>query len=304
MDKTKKHPVGLLETESLATALPEKSVEGRPKYAQILTPAKSPNGTNTDAPMTDADKKPSSKKKFGTTPAKHFSNNNRPQGIFIPKTEKRPFNIFLKKQEVVALPADVKTREMPISEDNVEYFSGPNNYLSALYSCKVIVDGNEYNSVEHFYQACKLYTLLGQEKAAELKATESPIDVKKATKALLKEAKVSPKKIEEWKDKDSIGVLKHVILAKFEQNEELKAKLLETGDKILIQTYFGDTYFAAGANPKYMSTWISRHVNQSLKYPEVVQAEYVKYLPLVGNGKNILGWILMQIRDEIRAQPA
>uniref|UniRef100_A0A8R1EKF8 PI-PLC Y-box domain-containing protein n=2 Tax=Caenorhabditis japonica TaxID=281687 RepID=A0A8R1EKF8_CAEJA len=89
---------------------------------------------------------------------------------------------------MVAIPSDLKTRELSISPENVLFFSGPGNYLSALYPSKLVVDGNEYNSVEHYYQACKLYTLINKEAAAELKAAATPIEVKKATKGyLLKE---------------------------------------------------------------------------------------------------------------------
>ncbi|PIC13931.1 hypothetical protein B9Z55_027505 [Caenorhabditis nigoni] len=309
MDKTaKKHPVGLLETKSLASALPEKNAEGRPKYTQILTPSKSSSASNGDSAVAPS----SAEKKTFAKQHQQRSNNNKqgiknanhqkPRGIFLPATEKRPFNLLLKRQEVVARPTDIKTRSYPITPDNVIYFSGPRNFLSAIYPCKITVDENEYNSVEHFYQACKLYTLVGQEKAAELKASESPIEVKKTTKVLLKEANITSKKVEEWKEKDSIGVLKHVVTHKFTQNEALKDKLLETGDKILIQAYIGDTFFATGASFHYVSEWVSRHVNQALVYPEEVTAENVKYLPLVANGKNALGWILMQVRDELRAQ--
>ncbi|CAP27133.2 Protein CBG06909 [Caenorhabditis briggsae] len=304
MDKTaKKHPVGLLETKSLASALPEKNAEGRPKYTQILTPSKSSSASNGDAVVapTSVEKKTFAKQRQqrsnNNKQGIKNANNQKPRGIFLPATEKRPFNLLLKRQEVVARPTDIK-----LALFQLLLTIGPRNFLSAIYPCKITVDGNEYNSVEHFYQACKLYTLVGQEKAAELKASESPIEVKKATKVLLKEANITSKKVEEWKEKDSIGVLKHVVTHKFTQNEALKEKLLETGDKILIQAYIGDTFFATGASFHYVSEWVSRHVNQDLVYPEEVTAENFKYLPLVANGKNVFGWILMQVRDELRAQ--
>ncbi|CCD71232.1 NADAR family protein [Caenorhabditis elegans] len=294
-------PEGLHETKSLASALPEKNAEQRPKYVQILkqetagpaqvSPAKSPVGLGNSSPA----ESPVVEPKKTNAKGKGSKKNN-----FAQQNGKRPFRVFLKKQEVVALPSEIKSRELPIAPDNVVYFNGPTHYLSALYPCTVVVDGNEYNSVEHYYQACKLYVLTGEQSAAQLKASETPIEVKKATKNILKEAKIPAKKISAWKDKDSIAVLKHVIYHKFNQNDELKVKLLDTGDKILIQTYIGDTYFAAGANAKYTSTWVDRHVNQSLKYPENVVVDNVQYLPLVANGKNVLGWILMQVRDELR----
>uniref|UniRef100_A0A8R1HQN1 NADAR domain-containing protein n=1 Tax=Caenorhabditis japonica TaxID=281687 RepID=A0A8R1HQN1_CAEJA len=299
----------ILDTKDLSAALPDVKPEHRPKYVQILqdksgprsvdAPNKSPVGLNASSSATDsppskdaaADKKPVAKPKSN----RNFKKNGAaPNG-------KRPFRLYLKKQEVVAIPSDLKTRELSISPENVLFFSGPGNYLSALYPSKLVVDGNEYNSVEHYYQACKLYTLINKEAAAELKAAATPIEVKKATKDILK-GKVTSQAVSEWKMKDSFAVLKYAITQKFVQNEELKLKLLETGDKILIQTYIGDNFFAVGAGAKYTSVWVTRHLNQSLKVPEEVSAENFKYLPLVAEGKNALGWILMQVRQELRSQ--
>uniref|UniRef100_A0A1I7UD14 DUF1768 domain-containing protein n=1 Tax=Caenorhabditis tropicalis TaxID=1561998 RepID=A0A1I7UD14_9PELO len=278
---------GLLDTKSLASALPTKTPEQRPKYAKILQQEKK---ASPDAATAAGNVKES-------PGAKNVKKEKKPDG-------KRPFKIYVKRQEVVALPDDVATREFSISPDNVIYFSGPGHWLSALYPVKIVVDGNEYNSVEHYYQACKLYILVGEKSAAALKASGTPLEVKKATKEILNQEKIKAKEINDWKDKDSVGVLKHVLLQKFQQHEDLKAKLLETGDKLLVQTYIGDTYFAAGAGTKYTSIWVTRHTNQVVKLPENVVAESVKYLPLIANGKNVLGWILMQVRDELRQSSA
>lgn len=223
--------------------------------------------------------------------------------------------VFLRKQEVHPLPANIAVREMEISPDNVVFFSGPTNFMSALYPVKIVVDGNSYNSVEHYYQACKLFTLVGKETASELKSATTPIEVKKATKNILK-GKITQKQIAEWKAKDSFLVLKHAMLQKFSQHEDLKTALLDTENKILIQTYFGfdpsvhfdvidyfrDNFYAAGANTKFTSNWVTRHMNQSIKIPVEIVSDNFKYLPLVANGKNAFGWILMQVRDELRAK--
>ena len=61
------------------------------------------------------------------------------------------------------------------------------------------------------------------------------------------------------------------VRAKFEQHEELAAKLLSTGNSKLIEKTSGDYYWGCGTN---------------------------------GTGKNMLGVILMQVREELRASRA
>lgn len=67
------------------------------------------------------------------------------------------------------------------------------------------------------------------------------------------------------------GVMKKAVLAKFSQHEELKALLLSTGDALLIEHTSNDAYWGDGGD---------------------------------GHGRNRLGQILMQVREELRAKTA
>lgn len=67
------------------------------------------------------------------------------------------------------------------------------------------------------------------------------------------------------------GVMKKAVLAKFSQHEELKTLLLSTGDTLLIEHTSNDAYWGDGGD---------------------------------GHGRNRLGQILMQVREELRAGPA
>lgn len=67
------------------------------------------------------------------------------------------------------------------------------------------------------------------------------------------------------------GVMKKAVLAKFSQHEELKALLLSTGDALLIEHTTNDAYWGDGGD---------------------------------GHGRNRLGQILMQVREELRAKAA
>jgi len=63
-------------------------------------------------------------------------------------------------------------------------------------------------------------------------------------------------------------VMRKAVYAKFSQNAELKRILLDTGDELLIENTTNDYYWGCGTN---------------------------------GNGKNMLGLILMEVRDRLRA---
>jgi ribA/ribD-fused uncharacterized protein len=84
-----------------------------------------------------------------------------------------------------------------------------------------------------------------------------------------KESRDYSRKIRVKKDWESIKkkVMYDVLKDKFTRHEDLKKKLLETGSKYLEETnYWNDTYYGV-----YM-----------------------------GKGKNVLGHLLMQIREELK----
>ncbi len=73
------------------------------------------------------------------------------------------------------------------------------------------------------------------------------------------------------KDWESVkdNIMREVVYAKFTQHDHLKKTLLETGDAKLIEHTANDSYWADGGN---------------------------------GKGKNMLGIILMEVREKIRKE--
>ncbi len=63
--------------------------------------------------------------------------------------------------------------------------------------------------------------------------------------------------------------MREALKAKFTQNEDLKNILLETGDAILVEHTENDNYWGDGGD---------------------------------GNGKNMLGKLLMELREELRSE--
>ena len=68
------------------------------------------------------------------------------------------------------------------------------------------------------------------------------------------------------------------LLAKFEQHEKLKRKLLDTGDEIIIEASPKDMIWGAGLDADD---------------PDILDMSKWK-------GQNLLGFTLMQVRDELR----
>ena len=137
--------------------------------------------------------------------------------------------------------------------NEINLFKGKYAFLSNFQKCVVKFEGITYPSVEHAFQAAK--TLDYDER---LKFTKgSPVIVKGMGRRL--------KLRSNWEDvKDSVMYI--CLKSKF-QNPEMRKKLLDTGDAVLIEgNNHGDRYWGV--------------VN--------------------GEGQNKLGRLLMQIRSDIR----
>ena len=66
-----------------------------------------------------------------------------------------------------------------------------------------------------------------------------------------------------------LDVMRRAVLAKFTQHQELRELLLETGDRKIIEHTANDSYWGDGDN---------------------------------GTGRNMLGIILMEVRDQLRKE--
>jgi ribA/ribD-fused uncharacterized protein len=143
--------------------------------------------------------------------------------------------------------------------DTNHAFRGEYAFLSNMHPCQVDFLGRSYPSSENAYQAQKTLN----EELRHYFTLISPTQAKKKAK--------DPSFLvirDEW-DKIRRLAMLEVVSAKFNQNPELKAKLLATGDMELVEyNYWNDRYFG-----------VCR-----------------------GEGENWLGRILMYVRKELRHQ--
>lgn len=162
----------------------------------------------------------------------------------------------------------------PVKKNNYVFFwkdNGKNGYLSNWYQCKFVIDDFEYLHVEQYMMAQKAKLFHDSARyTAILRATDQ-----QECKALGK--LVSHFESATWKSA-RYEIVKAGNRAKYEQNPYLKTALLDTGDAILAEASPKDTIWGIGLDAKDAS------VIDVDKWP----------------GENLLGKILMELREPIR----
>lgn len=138
-------------------------------------------------------------------------------------------------------------------------FHGNYSFLSNFYDAPVKFDEVRYKTSEHAYQTQK--TPIESERLKIMQAA-TPADTKKLGRA------VHMRK--DWENV-KFGIMYQIVLAKFQQNEDIRKQLLATGNTELIEgNFWHDTFFGVCT--------CSQHR---------------------GEGRNALGNILMQVREEL-----
>lgn len=136
----------------------------------------------------------------------------------------------------------------------IDSFRGENYFLSNFADCRFEWHGVVFFSVEAAFQGAKT----GDDATLRVFRYYSPAESKREGRRVLLRR--------DWEEvKDSI--MKELLMAKFSQNEDLKKKLLDTGDATLIEgNTWGDKYWGV----------------------------------CKGVGKNRLGELLMEVREELK----
>lgn len=114
----------------------------------------------------------------------------------------------------------------------IDSFHGKNKFLSNFYPAPVMLDGKEYSTVEHAYQAAKTLSIV---RRVIIRGLAKPGDAKKYGKDL--EIR------EDWEDV-RLDIMKELVTCKFTEHVKLKEKLLATGNQELIEgNYWGDMFW-------------------------------------------------------------
>jgi ribA/ribD-fused uncharacterized protein len=146
-----------------------------------------------------------------------------------------------------------------------------NGYMSQFATAPFVKDGITYRTAEHWMMASKARTFGDDAALEKILKVSHPFDAKKLGRA------VRNFSIPIWNEK-AYGLVLEGNLMKFRQNPELLKLLLATGDKILVEASPSDKIWGIGL------------------------AAYMAKNPLNWPGMNLLGFVLMEVRDILRAE--
>lgn len=137
----------------------------------------------------------------------------------------------------------------------IDSFRGQYRFLSNFYPCRISLWGRTFPNSEIPYQAAKAATGAWYEKICN---ASTPGDAKRLGRLV----PLRP----DW-DEVRLAFMEEIVFQKFDQNEDLKKLLLDTGDEELVEGNTWRDYFWGVCN---------------------------------GQGENNLGKILMKVRDQLR----
>jgi len=143
--------------------------------------------------------------------------------------------------------------------------------FSQWFICPFVVDGIEYKTAEHWMMAAKARLFKDDETLQKI--LENPFP--NAAKSFGRKVKNFDEKL--W-DESKFELIKQGNYHKFSQNENLKEYLLSTGDQIIVE---------ASPNDKIWGIGIGKENPDALN-------------PLKWNGENLLGFAIMEVRDELQ----
>lgn len=121
----------------------------------------------------------------------------------------------------------------PVKE--IRFYSRKTDYgwLSNFHRAEEIVDGIKYPTNEHYYQSMKVVTTDLKER---IRLCEKPVQAMILGRQLHGDPTMTGKVVppDDW-TRQKVGVMLTGLRAKFTQNPELRRKLIDTGDALLIE---------------------------------------------------------------------
>lgn len=116
--------------------------------------------------------------------------------------------------------------------NKITLFKDDNSFLSNFYPCEIVLDGVDYPSVEHAFQAAKTRDLNAR---MSIRALDKPGQAKRYGRTV---------KLREGWDDMKLEVMESLVRQKFTNDWYLAERLLKTGDAELVEgNWWGDTYW-------------------------------------------------------------
>jgi ribA/ribD-fused uncharacterized protein len=174
------------------------------------------------------------------------------------------------------MDATVRAADLRVPEDNRVLYYGRDRemfgFFSHFYPSPIALDGEEWPTVEHYYQAQKSPSRAYRE---AIRAATTPGQAKRlaaqptaprrqSRMSWFRENGQTPRA--DWHEV-KLDLMRKADLAKFTQHEDLRAALLATGDAELIEDSSSDPYWGTGPDGKG-SNWAGRvlmEIRQALR---------------------------------------
>lgn len=162
----------------------------------------------------------------------------------------------------ITLP--IRNKVIPPPENTILFsrISAKYGYLSNYYPSHITIDDTVYHHVEGYFQSQK-FIKDDIQLALRIQNILSPADCKREANI----HKMTTQRRKEWDNGLRIRIMRRAVLCKFIYNTDLATKLISTGDMLLVEDATYDNFWGNGKD---------------------------------GNGFNMLGKILMEIRDILK----
>lgn len=181
-------------------------------------------------------------------------------------------NVTYKHSELNNLPEGLRLVDTKIVQVTGGIaFSSEQAYLSNFYPCDFNINGQSFDCAEKAYQYAKVMNLSAPEIARQIYDAKTLRACKKLSHDM--------KPTAAW-DRDKRGIMKVIVQEKFSKVDDIRAKLLSTGNDRLIEAT-SDGYWGAGA-------LIGSKLLKNGKW----------------TGRNELGMILGEVREDLRRTEA
>ena len=169
------------------------------------------------------------------------------------------------------IPFDIKDMDSKVTDATFAFGPGRLSPLSNAYQCDMEIEGSNYVCAEQYFQQQKALAANDLAKATKIMVTSNPAEMKSIGD------KINTKQIENWQP---IPMMKRAIQAKFHLNKYVGDALVKTGDKTIVEASM-DKFWGCG-----------KRLNQR-----------DALCPSEWNGRNNLGKLLQDMREELTTEP-
>jgi ribA/ribD-fused uncharacterized protein len=155
--------------------------------------------------------------------------------------------------------------------DKAVLFYGKDSYLSNFFSAPFVLDGKSFSCPEQYLQYEKAIRASDGEAAGRILNSVDAVEQMRIGR------KITVTK-EQWDNNIAEQVMEVALKAKFRQNVDLRKKLIETGDRLIVECNANDKLWGCGLRLQDL------HAKEKSKW----------------KGQNLLGTILGRIREELK----